>query len=141
MAPAASASSCSRHLLLAACLASAACASTGDGASDKLPERTASKRLRCGWLGATAARDRDALCVHLVHNASGVLSTLTLLNRTIEHTIATTLPSSLDAGSDAWWSLRDGVLWKATGGAKAHARIDPFSFTAWLKLRSLKTAS
>ena len=89
--------------------------------------------VRCGLLTPVATRDRDALCVHIVHHATHTLGSLQLVNVSHDGTVATRPPTSIPAGGDAWWALRDGVLWTATMGFKTSARIDRFSSVAWYR--------
>lgn len=91
-------------------------------------------RPPCGGLDPSFLRDHDTVCIHLVHHARW-LGELVLLNSTATQTVVTQLPATIAVGTDAWWAVRDGMVWgrDTDGGANAHAAIEPFSLTVWYR--------
>ena len=73
-----------------------------------------------------------SLCVHIVHQTKR-LSDLVLVRHNMSGAISTLLPQRIQAGGDAWFAIRDGVVYvrSARPGQDAKsARIDPFQFAA-----------
>ena len=86
--------------------------------------------VACGVLVHNQVKDKDSLCLHLMHLSSR-LGELRLLNSTVAGTISTKLPTTIAPQTDAWWAVQDSVRWSATGDGKGRVGLRPYSFSAW----------
>ena len=107
----------------------AVAAAAGEGAEGgEVHDASPAEKPTCGVLTPVHTRDKDSFCLRLEH-ASRVLGPLRLVNISYSGTVPTKLPSAVEPHADAWWAVRDGVLWKMTHGDKPPA-ARPFAFSA-----------